>query len=528
MANTLYEYYTGQGKALPTVQERSAIYESSGLGAANTYTGSAQQNTQLLAALNKPQVTAVVPKTGTGVMAADALMDTQKAAELPSLPTDSTNYNGIIASGATMIPAAPTTPEDANTPPAWLQRYLDNAPKPTNPMDNYTTLVKDTGLEEKQKLFNDLTAQLKSITAETQADSLKMEGEGINLDGATARNITAERNAAIRSLPIQAQLSAARGNLALAQDKVNTLFGIQSKYETDLFNYKQNLIDKVFDYATDQEKERLQDKRDQNTRDFQTLRDQISTAKDLATKAIEAGQSALAGQIMGLDPNDPSYMVNLSSLAGEISSKLPATASIQEYEYAKKNGYVGTFEQYQNDDANRKAAIQNGSGLSGPQLTAFNSLADKQNKSPLIAAADRTIILKNAIEQVRKDPGNASQQLSLVYSYIQALDTYQSAVREGELSLVNSIDSKVGQFQSSIEKIQNGQIVRPEVILQIADSAKNIVDTIQEGADRKRQQFKSQAEVQGLGGVWNQYMTGSTNNSFEDSPAPTGDNLWSW
>ena len=52
MATNLYSYYTGQGQALPSVQERSKIYESSGLGSASGYVGSASQNTALLNALS--------------------------------------------------------------------------------------------------------------------------------------------------------------------------------------------------------------------------------------------------------------------------------------------------------------------------------------------------------------------------------------------------------------------------------------------------------------------------------------------
>ena len=39
-------------------------------------------------------------------------------------------------------------------------------------------------------------------------------------------------------------------------------------------------------------------------------------------------------------------------------------ASVQEYEYAKANGYKGTYSQYQNDDANRKIAIAHASQAS--------------------------------------------------------------------------------------------------------------------------------------------------------------------
>lgn len=50
-AKTLYELYTAQGKQLPSIEERSKIYEEKGLGVAAYYTGTAEQNTKLLNAL---------------------------------------------------------------------------------------------------------------------------------------------------------------------------------------------------------------------------------------------------------------------------------------------------------------------------------------------------------------------------------------------------------------------------------------------------------------------------------------------
>lgn len=50
-ASTLYEYYTSLGMPLPTIEERSYLYEALGLGAASSYTGSADQNTRLLSIL---------------------------------------------------------------------------------------------------------------------------------------------------------------------------------------------------------------------------------------------------------------------------------------------------------------------------------------------------------------------------------------------------------------------------------------------------------------------------------------------
>jgi hypothetical protein len=51
----LSQYYTSQGKALPSISERAKAYEAAGLGKASTYVGSAAQNTSLLTYLTKPK-----------------------------------------------------------------------------------------------------------------------------------------------------------------------------------------------------------------------------------------------------------------------------------------------------------------------------------------------------------------------------------------------------------------------------------------------------------------------------------------
>ena len=66
----------------------------------------------------------------------------------------------------------------------------------------------------------------------------------------------------------------------------------------------------------------------------------------------------------------------------------------------------------------------------------------------------------------------------------------------------------MGQIRNFVEQIQNGQIVRADVINQMADAAESIVDTINTSAAQKAQSFASQANVVGLGPYWNQYVSG--------------------
>jgi len=51
LATTLFEYYKAKGEPLPSVEERSKLYEQLGLGTAIYYTGTYEQNTKLLSSL---------------------------------------------------------------------------------------------------------------------------------------------------------------------------------------------------------------------------------------------------------------------------------------------------------------------------------------------------------------------------------------------------------------------------------------------------------------------------------------------
>lgn len=158
------------------------------------------------------------------------------------------------------------------------------------------------------------------------------------------------------------------------------------------------------------------------------------------------------------------------------------------------------------------------------KVNTFNKIVSQYNNSPLIKASERTPVLSGTIDAVLKNPKDAALQLNLSYAYVQALDTYQSAVREGELNNLNSIDSNIGKIQNYVQKMNNGQIMRPEIAKQVAESAKSIVDLINQSAKQKAQSFRSQAQVSGIGDQWDQY-TGGFNTTFEGSSNSNSDKI---
>lgn len=376
------------------------------------------------------------------------------------------------------------------TPKSTAQTYAD---KYLGLTEQYASMGQDKldlqdkyDIERKTKAANEINSRM--ITTARAYDKQLREIEK-NAQGALSGGVNIElqrvskmRDEQLADLAIQK--SVALGDLETANKIVETT--LAAKYEPiqqQLENYK-TLIDINNNNMTEREKFEAQ-------QNYQNAKDTINYYQSLQSAAVndanQSGQSGVASEILRLDPSAPDFQNKLANL----QAKIVKTSS-------------GQFD-----------------GLSSGQASMLNTIAQSYRKSPLIAASDRVQVLENAIADAKNNPKDGAKQLSLVYAYIQALDTYQSAVREGELSLVSSIDSRIGQLSNSVQKITDGQIVRPEVVNQIAGAAESIVNTIKDGARNKEKDFASQANVVGLGEVWGKYTSGFTP-SYGNNEDPMG------
>lgn len=188
---------------------------------------------------------------------------------------------------------------------------------------------------------------------------------------------------------------------------------------------------------------------------------------------------------------------------------------------------IKSFDEWANEDANRKRPITVGAtNMSPGQLSAFNSIVDKYNKSPLVAANDRTVPLRAISEELKKDPKNAALQVSFIYSFIQALDTYQSAVREGEIAILGGTQGLADKIRNVPDQISQGTILTPEVLNKYISAADLLRTSLNEAAESKKKQYGSQAAVAGVGDAWTEYIggystetpTNTTTNSLAKQP----------
>lgn len=179
-------------------------------------------------------------------------------------------------------------------------------------------------------------------------------------------------------------------------------------------------------------------------------------------------------------------------------------------------------------DAARRAAEQGGN-YTPQQIARFNSIVESYNRSPLVRAADRTLVLQDAVNEVRKDPSNAVKQMALAYGFIQISDTYQSAVREGELQNITALATRLQQLQIEANRIYTtGAFMPPGLAQQIATTSEQMIKAISAGRQQKLREYQARARVSGVGDMWDVFATeagiGAPGADTRTAPAgaPTG------
>lgn len=320
-----------------------------------------------------------------------SLQSPQSLIKLPQQKPDTTNYAGIINDGATLskVYGAQDQQQGEMTASGLFDRYLGamaaNAPKDMS--GDYEEL--NAGLEEKQnaaiaskKNLEMLNAQLQGITDTATAQNLAMEKQaatgGMNsplfLSRQQAEN---SRQAAIASLPLQAKILAAQAQytadndtLLAAQNKVDKLFDIKSRYEERQQEYNQKLITSVFDYASDEQKAQLEAKAAGDKQAYEERQSKLKTAQEYAKMAIQNGQGEVAGLLMELDASDPEFQSKLARYTSQIQDD-SATLDRQykQAQIAKIYGdMAGTPERgSSNDDYSRALQFVNDNPDATPQ-----------------------------------------------------------------------------------------------------------------------------------------------------------------
>ncbi len=270
-----------------------------------------------------------------------------KPIEISQPPTDTNNYQGLISGGLEMANnllasnnQAPIASEGTSLD-AQLKSLLGGEPPSAANLYEGTYGVGPTQAEittkneaviANQKEFDLLNAQMKALNAEAQAVPIAVQqesaGRGITAYGAQPIQTARLRDIALRSLPLEGQILAAQANLtgsqsalALAQSKFDKVFELRLQDATNQYNYKKDQQDKIWNYLTQKEQDRLTDQRQKDQNEFTLLRDNIANAQTIAKTATENRQADIAAQITALNPKSPTFLADLGKLQAQIKPK---------------------------------------------------------------------------------------------------------------------------------------------------------------------------------------------------------------
>ena len=243
----------------------------------------------------------------------------------PDVANPFASIAGDIASANTTV-NTPTDPSAATSPANnfgdILKSYIGAAPKPESNAKIYQQEARNAQLDSKRQAVSDYSSQLNAIVAKSQADRLSLEGQGRGVTDVIIGGQQAQINkeAAIAALPIQAQLSAAQGDLAMAEAHVDKMFQIKSQDALAQYQYKSKVVDAVYQFANAQEQRRLDAVKQQEDRKYNEQQDFLKTQRSLLSSALQQG--APAGVIAKI--NGATSMLDVIGAAGQYNGDVLA------------------------------------------------------------------------------------------------------------------------------------------------------------------------------------------------------------
>lgn len=334
-----------KGKEIKTLSDGSKVRVDSktgksGSGSKNSIDTTSQAGLDAFAAENTSAV--------------NPALNSQSLAPAPDLklptPPQQPNYEGALSSATTTV-KAPSMYDQTAQPESDqynLKGMIDaitqgmDVGAPPNTAAIYAEQERRDGIQQKQQLVNDYTAQLNAITAKAEADKLRVTGQGRGIPEVIIGGQQAQiaKEAAIEALPVAAQLAAAQGNLETAQQHVATYAKLLIDDANAKYQHKQDIFKTILPFLNAAENRRLQvlDEKNRQTREdavnlanakaqalsFAIQNGAPSAVRTAITSATDLiGLTSVAGGY-GIDPLKTAQLANIRS---EIAARNASTAS---------------------------------------------------------------------------------------------------------------------------------------------------------------------------------------------------------
>ncbi len=457
-------------------EARKALAQQYGI---QGYTGTSAQNIDLAKkyteAFNTLKGTEA-PQTGA---AADSALDSHFK-ENKDTGVDTTeqklfdsiaNMNPVVKNLYDQINTALSTPNTRKTYEEEFANAISNADVPAG--------VPGESLSQEQvKLMN-----IKNIMDGSE-DDIRNE---ITSVGGFATESQVQALTAVRNKTLMKQASYLQQSMDLKQDYVDHLMQFSEKdraqVEKDV-DRKLGLTEKLADIQ-----DKMQNAAKENYQKIVDTVGYVGLAQGLDTKG-----KAVAEKTLGLSPgalSNPAFLDMTKKSSNQ-------TASIQEYEYAKSQGYKGSFSEYQNEDANRKAIIakagSGGYGLSPAQTSTALKLSDDYEARSKDFYTVRDAY--NRIQEVAKDVSPAGD-LALIFSYMKVLDP-GSSVREGEFANAQNAGSAFDRIGALYNKVREGTRLTQSQRSDFMTQAKSLFTASQKQQQQTADEYSARADKFGV------------------------------
>ncbi len=215
--------------------------------------------------------------------------------------------------------------------------------------------------------------------------------------------------------------------------------------------------------------------------------------------------------------------------------KIPASA--EEYEFAKQNGYTGSFTEYQNEDANRKAKVA-GAGAGG--LTPYQQFQGGLTlgaKVDNLVKASKEVVNRASLAQQALDRYNRGEVKDLnatsqvvITNFNKILDP-TSVVRESEYARSPEGQSFLAQLEGKAQRImQGGAGLTPASLNEFVNLGNTFAKKAQASIDEEKSRAVSYAQKFGIdtGYVGGGYNPGGSPSNIDGSQvitAPDGQEI---
>lgn len=315
------------------------------------------------------------------------------------------------------------------------------------------------GVQEKQGLVTSLKNQYDSLARQAEQVRLQAQQDVQNQQAAAqagGANVTkgglapeqramqTRANQQLLSLSIQqnniaSQHALASGDLATALSLADRAVKMEYQPKKDALDAQRANIELLLKdpTLTLAQQKRADEAKAANEKAQKQLEIDQKNKETIQGLAMQAQQNGAPAAIVTAILNAPDFSGALTAGTGW-TSKETAT-SIQEYNFAVRGGYKGSFSDYQNEDANRKIAVakagvaKTATGLPTNIATQVDKLSSSFDSSPIVKNYNEVQNKKLSVDSILQTGIKGPADLALVYEFMKALDP-TSVVRETEYS----------------------------------------------------------------------------------------------